>query len=142
MLKALVHILGGRTASGFPNNFSRDASNSDMRWHVFHHNAAGANLSPFTDVDIADDRSRCANQYTMSYFRVTVTLYLTCAAQRNTVKYGDIVFNDGSFTNHYARGMVEHNAAANAGGRVNIGAENSAHLILEIKRQAVPFLLP
>ena len=142
MLKALVHILGGRTASGFPNNFGRHACDGDMCGHIFHHYASGAYLGTFTDVDITDDRGRCTDQYAVPYFRVAVSLHFTGATQGHTVKHGDIVFNDGSFTNHYARCMVEHNAAANDGGWMNVCAEDSTHLVLEVKRQAVPFLGP
>ena len=37
---------------------------------------------------------------------------------------------DAALTDHEARGMVQHDAAADPGRRMNIDAENRAHLVL------------
>ena len=55
---------------------------------------------------------------------------------------GNIVFDDGGFTDHQAGGMVKHDTTADFGGGVDIDGKNTAQLVLQEERQRVTFLAP
>ena len=60
---------------------------------------------------------------------MAITVLLAGAPQGHVLQDGDIVLDDGGLTHHYAGGVIEHDAAADAGCGMHIHAEHSYNFV-------------
>lgn len=73
---------------------------------------------------------------------MAVAALLAGAAERDVLQHRDIVLDHRGLADHEAGGMVEEDALADAGGRVDVGLEDFGGTALQIEREIAPALVP
>ena len=91
-----------------------------MWLHRVQYQAAGADLGAGTNDDVAKNFRTRSDQHTLPDLGVPVAGFVSCAALRDRMEHGDILSHHRRFADHDTRGMVDHQATANGGRRVNI----------------------
>src|SRR5690606_7191092 len=71
-------------------------------------------------------------------FRMTVAAFLASPAERDIVQDRDIVANRRRLTDNKAGGVIEEDALADPGGRIDIRLEHAGGAALQIERQIAP----
>ena len=94
------------------------------------------------DLDIAEDLGTGADEHAVADLGVTVTAGLAGAAQRHGVQDRDVVLDHRRLANDEAGGVVEEDALADAGGRVDIGLEHRGGAALQIEREILAAMVP
>src|SRR5690606_17424608 len=94
-----------------------------MRLNRMQHDASRTNLRAFTDLDIAEDLRAYADHHPAVHLGMTIAAFLAGAAKRHGLQDGHIITYEGRFADDDARAMVEHDAAADPAGGVDIDGQ-------------------
>uniref|UniRef100_A0A0A9GDH9 Sat1 n=1 Tax=Arundo donax TaxID=35708 RepID=A0A0A9GDH9_ARUDO len=94
------------------------------RRHVDEHHRPGADLRAGADPHVAEDGRAGADEHAVADLGVPVAHRLAGPAQRDVVEDGDVVAHDGGLADDDARGVVEEDALADGGGRVDVDGED------------------
>lgn len=127
----VVHTVG-RIPVGDADNLGWDAGRGHVGGDILEDDAPGTNSGSDTDGDIAEDLCPGPDQHPVEDFRVTVAALLAGAAQGDFVENGDIVADNGGFSDNDARGVVEENALADDGGGVDVHGKDLADNALQV----------
>ena len=94
------------------------------------HDGPGGDAAAIADLDVAEHLGARADQNAVADLGVTVLLFLAGAAEGHGMQHGDVVAHDRRFADDDGMGVVDHDPAADAGGRVDVDAEDfrAAHL--------------
>ena len=110
--------------------------------HVDEHHGPSSDLGAGADPDVAEDGRAGADEHAVADLGVPVAHRLARAAQRDVVEDGDVVAHDGRLPDDDARGVVEQDAPADGGGRVDVDGEDLGDAGLERERQRAAALRP
>src|SRR5262245_15078617 len=69
---------------------------------------------------------------------MTIAGLLARSPKRHTLQQRAVVANAGGFPDHDAGAMIEHNADANVGGRVDVDGKNTRALALKVEGEVAP----
>src|SRR5882672_11952244 len=100
--------------------------------HGLHHHGARGDAGAMADLDIAENFRAGADQYAVADFGMTVLVLLAGAAERDAVQDRNVVFDQSGLAAHEAGGVIEEDAAADPGGRVDVGLEYCRRATLQI----------
>src|SRR5690606_32378552 len=106
------------------------------------HDRAGSHLGAMTDLDLAEDLGTRPDQDAAPDLRMPVAARLAGSAQRHIVQDRDIVLDDSRLAAREAGRMIEEDALADAGGRIDVGLEYRRRTALQIERKILADLLP
>src|ERR1700674_4484080 len=88
-----------------------------------------------TDLDIAQDLGARAYQYSAADFWMAVAGLFPGTAERHAMQHRNVVLDHRSLADHQARGMVEEDAAPDAGIGMNVALEDGGGAALQIERE-------
>ena len=133
--KTVIHREGGLGLLRAADNAGRDAGHGAMRRNVVEHDTSRTDFGSLPDFDISENLRPGADQDTFANFRVTVTCLLARPAERDFVQHGNVVLNDGRLADHDSRAMIDENAVADAGCRMNVDGKDLRDAVLQEQRQ-------
>ena len=93
-------------------------------------------------MDVAQHLGPRPDQDAIADLGVAIALILAGAAQRHRMQHRDIVAHHRGFTDHDRMGVVDHDAAAHAGGGVDVDAKDLGHAHLHEIGHVAPPLAP
>lgn len=138
---AMVHG-GGGIFSGGAANAGGDAGDGDVRGDILEDDTAGADLASLADGDIAEDFGTGTDEDAGADLGMAIAAGFPGTAEGNFMEEGDIVFDDGGFTDDDAGGVVEEDAGADAGGGVDIDGEDLGIDALEVEGDLAAPMVP
>ena len=138
----MVHIQGRLVRSGFAHHLGGYARDCGVGLYRLQYHASCAHFGAFTDADIAQNLGASANEHAIADLGMAVAVFLARTAQRYRLQNRHVIAHASCFAHYKARGVVEHDALAQVGRRVNIYAELGAHAVLEKQCQRLPLLVP
>src|SRR5271156_2733743 len=97
-----------------------------------HHHGAGGDAGAMADLDIAENFGARPDQYAMADLGMAVLILLAGAAEGDAVQDRDVILDDGGLAADEAGGVVEEDAAADSGRRIDIGLEHRRRTALQI----------
>src|SRR5262249_5925239 len=136
----LVHGARGLRASGLADDFRRNARDRDIVRHRLHHNRACGDARAMADLDIAENLGASPDHHAVANLRMAVLVLLAGAAERNAMQDRDVVLDHRGLAADEAGGVVEEDAAAEAGGRIDVGLEYRGRTALQIKGKVLAAL--
>src|SRR5690606_17846569 len=110
------------------------------RGNRLEHDGARRNARAGADLDIAKDLGAGADQHAVADLRMPVGALLAGTAECHAVQDRDIVADDGSLADDEPRRMIEEDAFADPGRRVDIRLENAGGPALQIQGKVPPAL--
>ena len=113
-----------------------------MRGHVAQDHAAGSDLAHGPNLDIAKHRCARAQQHATPDLGVPVTLLFTAATKCDVVQNGDMIFHHRRLVDDNAGAVIDHHAAADARGGVNVDRQRLLCAARKCKRQLATTGLP
>lgn len=119
----MVHVERGGIAPGPSDDFSGNTCGGAVRRHIPQNDTAGPDLGTFTNFDIAEDLCSGPDEDTATHFGMSITAGLAGTTECDFVEHGDIIFDDGGFSDDDGRSMVDENSGADAGSRMDIDSE-------------------
>ncbi len=98
--------------------------------HVLQHHGACRDARAVADLDIAQHLGPCPNHHAVADFRVAVAVLFAGAAKGDRMQHRDVIAHHRRLTDHDGMGVVDHDAATDAGSGMDIDAEHfrDAHL--------------
>src|ERR1700737_399737 len=84
------------------------------------------------DLDIAENFRAGPDQYAVADVGMAILVLLAGAAQRDAVQDRDVVFDHGGLAAHEAGGVIEEDAAADPGCRIDVGLEYRRRAALQV----------
>jgi hypothetical protein len=82
----VIHVQCRRGGTRFANNDRWNSSDRAMGSDILQHHAAGSDLGPFADFDVAQNLRAGSDQNTSAYFGMTVTGRFACSPQSHFVQ--------------------------------------------------------
>jgi len=125
-VQRLVHGERRGFHRGRADDARRYPRHGHMRRDVFQHYTARADFCALTHFDVADDLAACSEEHALADLRVAVSGLFPRAPEGHRVQDGDVVFHHRGLPDHDARGMVQHDPAADACSRMDVNAEIGA----------------
>ena len=113
-----------------------------MGGHVREHHAAGADLRPGPDLDVAEQLRARADQHPGPDFGVPVAGLLPGAAQGHLVQDGDVVLDDRGLPHHHPGGVVDHDAPPDPRRGVDVHPVGVRHAALHEERGELAPVVP
>ena len=92
------------------------------------------------DLDIAEDLGAGADHHAMADFRMAVLVLLAGAAERDVMQDRDVVVDHRGLAHHQTGGVVEEDAAADFGRRIDVALERRRGTALQIEREILAAL--
>jgi hypothetical protein len=138
----VIHVEGWGVSIKGTHDGRRDTGDSGSWWDGFEDDAACANFGTFADFDVPEDFGSRADQDSAAHFGVSVTALFACATESDGMEDGDIVFNDGSFTDDEACGMVEEQALAKCCCRVDVHSKSFRDETLQMAGKVLAIFTP
>src|ERR1700730_7083060 len=93
------------------------------------------------DLDIAENFRARPDQHAVADLGMAILVLLAGAAKRDAVQDRDVVFDHGGLAAHEPGGVIEEDAAADPGCRVDIGLEYRRRPALQIISEILAALL-
>ena len=93
-----------------------------------------------TDLDVAEHLGTCADQHAMANLRVAILILFAGAAERHAMQNRDVVLDDGGLAADEAGGVIEEDATADPGRRIDVGLEDRRGAALQIEREILAVL--
>src|SRR3954467_353446 len=93
------------------------------------------------DLDVAENYRARADQHAVADFGMAVLVLLAGAAKRDAVQNGNVIFDHSGLANHESGGVIEEDAAADFGGRIDVGLEYRRRAALQIIRKILATFL-
>lgn len=94
------------------------------RWrNVLEHNGAGGNTATVADSHITQYFGSGADNDAITHLGMAIAAGFSCSSQRHRMQQGDVVAHRRRFTDDNRVSMVEHDAFAQLGGRMDIDTE-------------------
>ncbi|PNT72731.1 hypothetical protein BRADI_2g48426v3 [Brachypodium distachyon] len=112
------------------------------RGHVDEHHGPGTDLGAGANEHVAKNRGPGADEHAVPDLGVPVPHRLSRPAERDVVEDGDVVAHDGGLADDDAGGVVEEDALADGGGRVDVDGEHLGDPGLERERESAAVLRP
>src|SRR5690606_24258462 len=119
----LIHIQRRLVALRAAHYLGRYAGDSGVRGYRVDHHAAGTYLGTHPHFDIAEHLGARPYHDPFADLGMAIAALLAGPSQGHALQDGDIVFNHSGFTDHYAGGMVKHDALADPCSRVHVDPE-------------------
>src|SRR5215831_14080879 len=94
------------------------------------------------DLDIAKNLGARPDHDAVADLRVPVADLVAAAPERHVMQQGDVVIDHRGLADHKACGVIKKNAAADAGGGVNVALEYGRGAALQIIREILTRLGP
>ncbi len=113
-----------------------------MGRHVFQHDAAGADLRPGADLDVAEDFRPGPDKHAVAHLGMSVAGLFASAAERHLVQHGNVVLDDRGLAHHHAGGVIDEDSLADPRRRMNVDPEYLGGAALQIKRQRLAPVSP
>lgn len=107
----------------FSHRPGRITDNGRVRFNRFQNDRSRAYSGAFTDLDITQHFCAGSNQCATTHFRMSISPFLTCSAQRDILQKGDIILHHSTFTHHNASTMIEHDFFSQFRGGMDIDSE-------------------
>ena len=107
----------------------------------FDHHGAGGDARAMTDLDIAENFRARPDQHAVADLGMAVLVLLAGAAERDAVQDRDVVLDHGGLAADEAGGVIEEDAAADLGRRIDVGLEHRRRAALQIIGEILAALL-
>src|SRR5580700_3198007 len=123
--KRIVDLLGigdHDSLAGAEDDVSRHADDGGVVRHISQHDRTGADTGILADGDVAQHARACANDHVVPDGRVTLADFLARATEGYPLVERYVVADDRSFTNDDAHAVIDEEAAADLGARMNLDA--------------------
>ncbi len=108
----LVHDAGRLGTTRIAHDPGRHTGYRDIVRNRLQNHRTGCNFRAMTDFDIAENFRASTDQHTVTDFRMTVAARFARAAECDTVKNRNIVFDQRCFADHKSGRMIKEKAAA------------------------------
>src|SRR6516162_3188880 len=128
----LVHGARRLCAAGLAHDPGGNARDRHIVRNRFHHHGPGRNPRTMADLDIAEDLCAGADHHAMADLRMTILVLLAGPAERDAMENGDVVLDDRGLAADKAGSVVEEDAAADPGGRIDVGLEHRGGAALQV----------
>ena len=99
------------------------------------HDAARSDLGTSANLDVAEDAGPGSDHDPLAYLGMSVADMFAGSAESYTVQHRYAITDHRRLTDHDAGSMIDHHAAANGCGGVDIDAKRHRHAVLQMKRQ-------
>src|SRR5690625_4098255 len=119
----MVHGVAWSLASGLADDLGWNTRNRLVGWYVLQDDRSGRDPRAFADADIAKHLGAGADPHAIADFRVTVAAFLARAAKRHRMQHRDIIADHGRLADDKPMRMVDHDAAPNPCGGVDVDRE-------------------
>src|SRR3546814_7063400 len=96
-VERLVHIQGRSCVARRADLTSRIANHRGMRRNGMQHDAAGANLGSFANLDVPENLRSSADHHAAAHLRVAVAAFLARTAQGNALPDRDVIAQHSGF---------------------------------------------
>src|SRR5690554_69437 len=120
LVERLVHVQGRLGVFRLADRARRIADHRRVRLNRMQHNAAGADLRAFAYLDVAKDLRPGADHHATADLRVAVAAFLAGTAQGHALENRNVVAHHGGLANDDTGAVVQHDAAADPAGRVDV----------------------
>src|ERR1044071_512123 len=120
----LVHAAGGFRAQRIADDLRRHPGDGDIVRNRFQHHRAGRHAGTTTDLDVAQDLGAGADQHALANLGMAIAVFLAGAAQSDILEHRHVVLDHRGLSDHQPCGVVEENAAADPGGRMDVALEH------------------
>ena len=107
------------------DDLGRHARDGDIVRHRLEHHRSRRDARAAADLDIADDVGARADQHAVADLRMAVAVVLAGAAERHVVQHRDVVADRRGLADHQAGGVIEEDAAADLGRRMDVALEHA-----------------
>src|SRR5579884_691820 len=107
-------------ASVLNDNAAGHTHHRGIRWHVAQHNGVGADLRAGAHGEAAQHLGARANRHTVFNGRMALARLFASAAQGHALQDRDVVANLGRFADDHTGTVVDEQAGADLGSRVNL----------------------
>ena len=94
------------------------------------------------DLDVADDAGARPDQHAVADLRMAVAVILAGAAERHAVQHRHVVADRRGLADDEAGGMVEEDAAADLGRRMDVALEHRRRAALKVIGEVLAALVP
>src|ERR1035441_8445849 len=122
-----------------------------LRWHAGDRGVSGNGTQDnrtsgdpreSANLDVAEDLGSGADGRALPDLRMPISRFLAGSAQCHVMQQRDIVIDLGGLTDHQTGGMVQKDAPAQTGCRVDIGLKHLRGAALQVKRQVPLAVVP
>ena len=124
------------------DDLRRHARHGHVVRHRLEHHRSRRDARAVADLDIADDAGARADQHAVADLRMAVAVILAGAAERDAVQHRDVVADHRGLADHEAGGVIEEDAAADLGGRMDVALEHRRRAALQVIGEVLAALVP
>src|SRR5580692_5118200 len=112
ILETLIHLAGWFLVGASADEARGHSRSSTLGRDPFQYDTAGSDLGTRANLDVAENSSPGSDHNAFANFRVAIAHILAGSAQRNTLKHGDSVLDNGSLADDDAGAVINHDSRA------------------------------
>lgn len=140
-LEVLVHVECGVGFARGADDDGRYARHGGVGRYVGEDDGGCGDFGALADFDAAEDFGPGSDEDSGADDGVAVAVFFAGAAEGDFVEDGDVVFDDGGFSDDESGAVVEEDAAADAGGGVDVDGEGfGGEALEEVGHEMAAFL--
>ena len=134
--RLIIELLLHHAAPVAPHHAARDAHDGGIARNVFHHDGVSADAHVVADRDVAEHLGARPDGDVIAERGVALSALVAGASERDALVEDAIVAHDGRLADDYAHGVVDEEAAAQLGGRMDLDAGEEARCLGEHARES------